>query len=302
MPLILLLILSFVAGVLSLLAARRYPASKMKAPTARAVAETIGHSVAKHSSLRRRLNRRLDPVAATGLALTVALVVVIGGGLLLAILAYLVRSNSQLVHLDRSVAKWGNDHAGSLSTHGLNLVTDLAGRYTVVVLAVVLAIVEYRRAPSRWIVPFLVVVLAGEGLLTVAVKDLAHRVRPSFNPAAATLGPSFPSGHSATAAAFYAAAALLIGRRRGHNARSLLAGIAAGLAVAVASSRVLLDVHWVSDVIAGLALGWAWFAVCSIAFGGRLLRFGAAVERAAAAADVTLAPETAIAAERSRVR
>jgi undecaprenyl-diphosphatase len=44
---------------------------------------------------------------------------------------------------------------------------------------------------------------------------------------------------------------------------------------------VLLDVHWLSDVIAGLALGWAWFAVCGIAFGGRILRFGAGAEVAA---------------------
>jgi membrane-associated phospholipid phosphatase len=51
-----------------------------------------------------------------------------------------------------------------------------------------------------------------------------------------------------------------------------------GLAVAVAASRVLLGVHWLSDVIGGLALGWAWFALCAIAFGGRLLRFGAPVE------------------------
>jgi hypothetical protein len=38
-------------------------------------------------------------------------------------------------------------------------------------------------------------------------------------------------------------------------------------------------------VLAGLAIGWAWFALCSIAFGGRMLRFGAPVvvaERAAA--------------------
>ena len=32
--------------------------------------------------------------------------------------------------------------------------------------------------------------------------------------------------------------------------------------------------------MAGLALGWAWFAVCAIAFGGRLLRFGAPAEAA----------------------
>jgi undecaprenyl-diphosphatase len=47
----------------------------------------------------------------------------------------------------------------------------------------------------------------------------------------------------------------------------------------VATSRVLLDLHWVSDVVAGLALGWAWFAVCAIAFGGRLLRVRAPVDR-----------------------
>ena len=60
--------------------------------------------------------------------------------------------------------------------------------------------------------------------------------------------------------------------------RSLLAGAAVAIAVGVAASRVLLDVHWLSDVIAGIVLGWGWFAVCSIAFGGRLLHFGAPAE------------------------
>jgi len=39
----------------------------------------------------------------------------------------------------------------------------------------------------------------------------------------------------------------------------------------------------IANVIAGLILGWAWFAVCSFAFGGRFLRFGAPVEPIAAA-------------------
>jgi hypothetical protein len=72
----------------------------------------------------------------------------------------------------------------------------------------------------------------------------------------------------------------------------VLAGLAAGLAVAVAATRVLLDVHWLTDVIAGLALGWGWFAVCGIAFGGRILRFGAAAKTAARVAEAEpIAPE-----------
>jgi undecaprenyl-diphosphatase len=47
----------------------------------------------------------------------------------------------------------------------------------------------------------------------------------------------------------------------------------------------MLDVHWLTDVMAGLALGWAWFSVSAIAFGGRLLHFGASVEIVADTAD-----------------
>jgi undecaprenyl-diphosphatase len=119
----------------------------------------------------------------------------------------------------------------------------------------------------------------------LVVKDIVERVRPTLNPAAATLGPSFPSGHSATAAAFYAAAALVIGRTLRPSARQLVIAAAVGIAVAVAASRVLLDLHWLSDVIGGLALGWAWFALCAVVFGGRLLVPTAAADLAAVHAD-----------------
>ena len=56
-------------------------------------------------------------------------------------------------------------------------------------------------------------------------------------------------------------------------------------------TRVLLGVHWLTDVIAGLAMGWAWFAMSSIAFGGRVLRFGRPVEIAEHAVDIEAAQQ-----------
>jgi undecaprenyl-diphosphatase len=207
--------------------------------------------------------------------LCAALAFILASGILVGVLALLVRENSGLLSIDRSVAAWSHAHASGLVTSSLNLITDLGATWTVVALALILGTIEYLRTRNPWVAPFLVVLLAGEGLLTLSVKDVVDRVRPTLNPAAHTLGPSFPSGHSATAAAFYAGAAFLLGRHLRQTGRAVLAALAAAIAVAVAASRVLLDVHWFSDVLAGLALGWSWFLVCTVAFGGTLLRYGA---------------------------
>jgi membrane-associated phospholipid phosphatase len=257
----------------------RYPKqSRFARMPALTSADKLGEVARDHGSLRRLLGSRLDPESATGLALSLALGLVVIGGAALGLLAYLVRTNARLISIDNSVAKWGARNASPLSTHVLTAITQLGSIEVVIGLAAVLAFFEWRRIRSRWIVPFVVIVLAGEELASTVIKDVVDRARPAFNPAAASLGPSFPSGHTTTAAAFYAAAALLIGRRRPRAARAIIAGGAVAIAVAVASSRVLLDVHWLSDVIGGLALGWAWFAVCAVAFGGRLLEFGAGAE------------------------
>ena len=181
------------------------------------------------------------------------------------------------------------DNATSWSTDALQFVTELGGTYVVIAVLIIVSVLEYRRVPNKWVPVFLVTVVVGEILLVNAVKELLDRVRPTFNPIAETLGPSFPSGHSASAAAFYAAAALVLARRRSPNTRALIAGGAVAIAVGVACSRVLLGVHWMSDVAAGLAFGWAWFGICAIAFGGRFLVLGAPVEQAAEVAEKQVA-------------
>jgi undecaprenyl-diphosphatase len=194
------------------------------------------------------------------------LLLVVGGGLVLGVLAVVIRTDADAIGLDVSAANWGDRHATDLSTDLLDAITRLGQPRSIVVLAGALAIVETIRSRSAWPALFLLAIVAGNGVLTTTLKQLADRVRPALNPIAETLGPSFPSGHASWSAAFFAAAALLLGHGGGRTARVVLAGLAAGLAVAIAASRVLLDVHWLSDVVAGLALGWAWFAICAIAF------------------------------------
>jgi undecaprenyl-diphosphatase len=220
----------------------------------------------------------------TGLLLTLALTCTLAAAVVLGVLVFLVREVPALQHLDNSVAAWGHDHRSSTSTSGLRAITNLGSIEVVIGLAVLLVAVDFYRSRSRWSLPFLVAVLGGMELLSIAVKHLVGRVRPTLDPAAASLGPSFPSGHSATAAAFYAAAALIIVRGLPQRQRQAAIGVAVGIATAVAASRVLLDLHWLSDVAGGLALGWGWFALCGVAFGGRLLRPTAAVDVAAAEA------------------
>ena len=185
------------------------------------------------------------------------------------------------------MAKWGDRHASAMSTHVLNAVTQLGNIYTVIVLCVVLAVAETIRERSVWVVA---VHRRRHGRRGDSDHDGQAARRPgapdlqSRSGDARAVVPERPLGDSCRLLRHCRAATRSVARR---PARAVLAGLAAGIAVAVAASRVLLDVHWLTDVIAGLALGWAWFAVCAIAFGGRILRFGAAAETAARVADVT---------------
>jgi membrane-associated phospholipid phosphatase len=277
--LLLLVIAATVGGLVACIAARLAPARGATAAAADAVEEVAQGAVRSHSWLRARL----DPAEATGLALTAALLAIVVGGLVVAVLALLIRGNATLRSIDRAAALWGDHHATHLSTRLLHVVTDLGDWPVFPLIGVIVLAVEYRRLPSRALAPFLIVVWGGNEIATTVIKDLVDRARPTLNPVAATLGPSFPSGHSSTAASFYAALALVLARGRPAPLRAGLAGLAAAIAAAVATSRVLLDYHWVSDVIAGVSLGWLWFAVCAIAFGGRLLQFGAPARPVASA-------------------
>ena len=207
------------------------------------------------------------------LAFCAAAAVFVGGWLCLGLLGYLMRGDSTVARIDSSIARWADRHATEPSESFLTVVTWLGTNTAIALFTILLLAFDWFRRHNLRVIAFLVVVVVGDSLITRFVKGLMDRARPAFNPIAETLGPSFPSGHSSLAAAFFAGAALLLSRERSKRATAVIGGVGVGLAVAVGISRVFLDVHWASDVIAGLALGWAWFAFCAIAFGALPRRY-----------------------------
>jgi membrane-associated phospholipid phosphatase len=247
---------------------------------------TRGHSSAEHAAeglFRTRavrfLRRRLDPGAATGLALTVALGLILAAALGFGLVSEMVTSQTGLYRYDASAAGWGADNATPTSTWLLGLVTWLGATVTVLAVTVALGALEWLRRRRLAVLAFMVMVVAGQNLIANTVKALVERERPPVPHLAPSSGFSFPSGHAAAAAATWAAVVVVLGRGRPLRVKAWLAAGAAMITVAVAASRVLLGVHWLTDVIGGAALGFGWFVVCSVAFGGALLQFGAPAER-----------------------
>ncbi|HEY2054968.1 MAG TPA: phosphatase PAP2 family protein, partial [Solirubrobacterales bacterium] len=80
----------------------------------------------------------------------------------------------------------------------------------------------------------------------------------------ATHGSSFPSGHAAHSVIYVWAATTIVVRLRPGMARATLVVVAGVVLTAlVGLSRVYLNVHYLSDVSGGWALGAAAFSLCA---------------------------------------
>ena len=148
----------------------------------------------------------------------------------------------------------------------MRLVTDLgaAGVLVPLVLAAGLAW-RWRRGSWRPLA-LLAGAAAGAWVVQVAVKQLVERPRPPAGLALShATGFAFPSGHATDAAAVYGMLAVLLARSGRPAARVAAWAGAAALVALVGLSRLYLGVHWLSDVVAGAALGIAWLLAIFIA-------------------------------------
>ena len=120
----------------------------------------------------------------------------------------------------------------------------------------------------RWrLAIYLLVTGAGALTLDPVLKALVGRLRPVVaHPVAYGNGDSFPSGHALGSIVCYGALFLVfLPATRGVWRRVFIA-VTLTLIVAIGASRLLLGVHYLSDVLGAWALGITWLGVTAFAF------------------------------------
>jgi membrane-associated phospholipid phosphatase len=143
-----------------------------------------------------------------------------------------------------------------LEHEGVELVMTLASRLgeaAVLVPLIALGVLVLWRTHRRWAVA-LPVLMAGVGVLQYVAKWASDRPRPNMAPW------GFPSGHVLSLVVFFGLMIYLVATasRRRRRWRILASLVCATTVVTVAISRLYLDVHWLSDVAGGLAVGTAY--------------------------------------------
>jgi undecaprenyl-diphosphatase len=128
--------------------------------------------------------------------------------------------------------------------------------------AVVLAVRRQWRLTA-----YLLVVGVGELVLDPVLKVLVGRLRPVVaHPIAYGNGDSFPSGHALGSIVCYGALFLVFLPAVRGTRRRVFTAVIVTLIAAIGISRLLLGVHYISDVLGGWTLGITWLGITAFAF------------------------------------
>ncbi|MGE0493117.1 MAG: phosphatase PAP2 family protein [Vulcanimicrobiota bacterium] len=149
--------------------------------------------------------------------------------------------------------------ASPFEVHFFRVVTFLAGREMSYLLGFGVGLfflfTKHKRALTLWVVGLL-----GNGLLVQVLKMIYQRERPQFDqPLLTESNFSFPSGHAAASILIYGLLAYLL-RSRLRERWMALSTVLVSVGCFVGTSRLVLGVHYPSDVAAGWATGMAWLA------------------------------------------
>ncbi|WP_078462370.1 phosphatase PAP2 family protein [Sphingomonas sp. NIC1] len=196
-----------------------------------------------------------------------AALLALGGGLLLVVASLF--ATGRVTGLDPAILLWMRRHTGD---HGWliafsRVVTVMGNNATLwIATAVAIAVCAIRR---RWQwCTYLTGTTAGGAVIISAIKTAVGRPRPTVvSHLVDVQTASFPSGHAMDSAFVYGSIAIAIVAGADGGRRWNLVVVAAMLLVfAIGASRIVLGVHWPTDVAAGWAIGLCWTATVTRVF------------------------------------
>ncbi|GAC1409225.1 MAG: phosphatase PAP2 family protein [Mycobacterium sp.] len=141
-----------------------------------------------------------------------------------------------------------------------NVFCTVLGPYAFRLVTLIVIVVSLVRRKGR-VALFLVTTVELSGILTEIAKHVAKRPRPATALVAAPSA-SFPSGHALGVMVDVLALLTVFLPVLRRPLRAWLIALGAVIVVAIGVGRVALNVHYPSDVIAGWAIGYAYFVVC----------------------------------------
>jgi undecaprenyl-diphosphatase len=216
-----------------------------------------------------RLARLRDLVTLRIFLLTVAVVCSLGTAVVvLAVTTEDVTQHNGLASSDAGHLRLFVDHRPAVLVDAAKTVTNLGTAPVLAMLAVVAAAALWWRGQRVAVAIAPGIALAAAALATSVAKTVVGRARPPIGLRLVNeTEPSFPSGHAADSAALFLALGLVLAvfvlRRPLVRAVSVTSALV--LAAAVGLSRLVLGVHWPTDVVAGWALGTAAAVVVTLA-------------------------------------
>ncbi len=213
--------------------------------------------------VQRHIAARFAPDGAFGLHLTVGLFLIFIGASTFIEIAEDVVERDDIIHLDQFLAQWFHQHAQSAWTPLMLFLTHWHSQLGISLMTMLLGLHFYRRKAHYWLAS-LALAVPGGLLLNVLLKYIFQRPRPSFENPVLTLSTfSFPSGHASGAVLFYGMlAAYLVCLTPLWGRRALVVAGAVLMVALVAFTRVYLGVHFLSDVLAAMAVSSAWLCIC----------------------------------------
>lgn len=141
-------------------------------------------------------------------------------------------------------------------------ITEIGSVWFITVASVVVILYLLLSKKSKWYSLFFIINIVGIGLLTKIFKMLFERERPDLLEQYDGVGYSFPSGHTTGAIAFYGFVIYLISKSEWKKRWKITFIVLLTLLILIiAMSRIVLSVHFFTDIVAGISLGFSWLLI-----------------------------------------